>query len=1840
MQYWKTIHEYGPAVVTEDANGTPLAAPWSTDVTLYNRTGALPIPFVIKDAGPQRLKGFRDHSCGQCRVSRVYLATWDRLNPDHVVTRDRQNQVVSQPHDYAQFQHNLERWWNASVALADGSTVTRLAYFESTLPNTEIVMDPAFAMRPIPKHWEAGTKESERQFELPAQHFWQTNTPKGAASFWSKLTALTLAIEKRLVWAFSSHQTGSTRHPNRYHNRGDGFGLDGRFAVGVEVWRRFKADQDITSQNHSVMWKIDVYAAAPALADRLKITIFVTNYATNKARVGLQGSERALCAFTGFFLEFILGPVLNMSSNALESSGYTRKDAFVTLSSVFVNSFGPEMNAIWAAEAPPDRRPRLAQAAAVPGDAPQSARPRLAPLAPAAPASPRPPTVTQPVTRLTAADVPPLDLTSLTTAKDAALAAAFQRVLDNSRTARGETAPTEVDSDADTDIPDATQAQLEAAYARIELIKETMLADTQLAKDLQAVEDAQAEQAAARAAARRQQYAGSGSSTEAGIPAAPGAAGQAPEAGTPAANPAAGQASRTVPSQPAAASGPGSEAAPAGRSSLPDPLAGLWPRGRLDPPAGPAAPQPAAPAPQERWQGPGLGGDTNYTSGSDNYSAESVTPGRSRSGWDDDEYRKGRGKGRTEPKRGSPELSPRPRDRGKSLPQQTLERLEGADPALGARLRTANQSRVSRSLAPLIPEEARHPQAAPRTERSHRSPPLPVVDSFRGKRLGNVDDWGDSWRSAPRPARSASPTRASQAPVPSPAPSPAPPVPPAPARVPKPVDAETVRQFVAPSLDEMLVADMAAREDAEGGFDQRNANTFNVKAYQNLVPRHLVDWGEPGSERPREETNELVTRLDTTVSVHVLPERRRALPLSPEEWVCRAAMDPNHPATAFDATTVPTLLRLLVPRRAAEVTVIDGDLANDNNRDRFGADTVTQQGPLQSRVPQSRQVDYVGPIVTHPEAKWNRVGDGRAQGSGNSSYVLWLTTPELNWLGALIRPGEIIRLHLTGIQFPTEWPAWPGAPFDEQRKNHKGEMEKMPWGMPVHRHPRGFPVINPLEDFWAQKERGFVTLRVTQDPQITAAANPQKLAFVGLEPPQARPKCRFTIAGSGTCECLHCRLQYLTMDHVAYLVGLHLAVVFRLEIEDVPVTLEGSDVYELCRQYKDDRKDRGAYRRKVTPAPVRRRSRSRSRSQSRAAARRRSRSREWRHPHGPAEAGDHEPVTRLDPSRPLTKIDRKLTAALCYSGTTGLARDGLTQLAEARTKELLQNSEDHRRVRTGPHDLSTPGNVLPAQRVSGALGLIAENKGDGETPAQFKPFLRDVTDIPDDQLFWPAEVRGREQWTTPPWHKWKLFCHPWNSKYSTNYLTQWSRYVPNWDTLCKPCAPGEEFKGDRGVCPAGTWQRAKPRSAGYVFLPCGMSHLCNYCVCPKDKTGRPLAGQCQGLTVVDQRGHTHRCCTQRDRCHGMWTHLGLTPAGDEIRYPLIQEALAAQQEHMAKQAAAAAAAAPVPSEEDLTGLAQNLLTMLQKDTTVAPVAPALSPAKETELLRSWLGVGRHPEAGASPTFVPYGMTEVHELAADTLATVKRLATDAGITELDGPSAADADAAPPVPVNPALPTAQLTAEELLSLVPKAAVTPADDGTHRRELAMSDTGEPEGPASTGDPIITEQPWYNQVPYRVEHLDLTAAERVRHSARTLARRFQATDLLFAQMSPAQRRWITVARVRGGTAAQHGGPADTAVDLAAYASRRGLVGADDAAAGWQAADALDSLDSLALAHYETVSKLQAKWRSYRRGRGFHWTEARMREEGEYLPFALAFRKVRWAESTDGLRRLVPMSD
>ena len=227
IEYWKNVHERGPATVTQDANGLPLAAPWTTDVTLYRTTGTLPIPFVIKLAGPQRLRGHRDHSVGQCRITRVFLAPWERLNPNHIVAHDRRGQVVSQPHDYATLQYNLEQFWLAPT----GSSVTRLAHFESILPGNDIVMDPELTLRPIPKQWEPGTKESERQFELPAQHFWQTDTPKGAASFRSRLTALALAIEQKLVRTFSSHQTGSTspRHPTRtrYHNRGDGFGLDG-----------------------------------------------------------------------------------------------------------------------------------------------------------------------------------------------------------------------------------------------------------------------------------------------------------------------------------------------------------------------------------------------------------------------------------------------------------------------------------------------------------------------------------------------------------------------------------------------------------------------------------------------------------------------------------------------------------------------------------------------------------------------------------------------------------------------------------------------------------------------------------------------------------------------------------------------------------------------------------------------------------------------------------------------------------------------------------------------------------------------------------------------------------------------------------------------------------------------------------------------------------------------------------------------------------------------------------------------------------------------------------------------------------------------------------------------------------------------------------------------------------------------------------------------------------------------------------------------------------------------------------------------------------------------------
>ena len=53
-----------------------------------------------------------------------------------------------------------------------------------------------------------------------------------------------------------------------------------------------------------------------------------------------------------------------------------------------------------------------------------------------------------------------------------------------------------------------------------------------------------------------------------------------------------------------------------------------------------------------------------------------------------------------------------------------------------------------------------------------------------------------------------------------------------------------------------------------------------------------------------------------------------------------------------------------------------------------------------------------------------------------------------------------------------------------------------------------------------------------------------------------------------------------------------------------------------------------------------------------------------------------------------------------------------------------------------------------------------------------------------------------------------------------------------------------------------------------------------------------------------------------------------------------------------------------------------LLTVLHR----AP--PALSREEETQLLRSCLGVGRHPDATevASPEVIPYGLTTVNELA--------------------------------------------------------------------------------------------------------------------------------------------------------------------------------------------------------------------------------------------------------------------
>ena len=1159
--------------------------------------------------------------------------------------------------------------------------------------------------------------------------------------------------------------------------------------------------------------------------------------------------------------------------------------------------------------------------------------------------------------------------------------------------------------------------------------------------------------------------------------------------------------------------------------------------------------------------------------------------------------------------RGSPRASPRPHAQGKGRAPRGLAPLGAEDPELAARIRTTNQQRAARGLPGIC------------------SAPWPVVDTFRtaqpprrvtpqqrdedarerleaddveeqDRRFAeNViprptapaaappmeDDWGQSWRS-PRP------------------PSPAPQVPPSPARPPRPVDEELIRQFLAPSLDEMLVAQLVARESGEAEFDARNTRTFDLprtRAYQTHEARHLVDWGQPTQAKgPKHGSDALILRLETSVSFHEHKANRRALRLTPEEWVDEAAADPNHPTSVFDSGTVPYLLDMPVTRLAERVTVVDGDLENVTTQEHFGTDAVTQETPLQTRVNTDRPIDYFGPLIAHPQARWNKVGDGRARQSYNSSYLLCLTDADRNWL-SLLRPGEIIRLHCTGIDFPSAWPEFGGrSGYDQWRKDLHGEWKAMPWGKPVDRYPAGFPRMDPLVDFWSQKERGFVTLRVTRDasPSAVTHTNPNRLIFIGLEPAQARPKCKAAIAAEGGCDCLHCRLQTTSMEHLRFLVGLHMTVVYRLEVNDIPVTLEEGTIQTLIQQYKVDDKDRGAYRRNVTPAPVR--SRSRSRSRSRAAARRRSRSRstqrkEWRHP---TDAGSVR-QERLNPDRPLpVSIGGETFAA---SGATGLARRGLTELAASRTREFLYGAgrrgmaspsggigdDDRRRVRSGPGDLDDPGDVLPAQGVSAALGLIAEHKGDGDTPAEYKPFLRDVHDIPDDQLTWPEQVRH-------PYRddKWAMFCHPWNHKWSTNYRTQWRRYVPSdrWADLGRPTASGQEFAGERGRCGAGRHGRL-----------CGMSHLCNFCVCPKTSEGSPEQGVCQGLTIVMEGNPpiVMKCCTDRDRCHGAWTHLGLDSHGQSIRYPLYQEALDAQRAHARATRQADEASEPVQSAHELQEQATALLAALKPD---EPDEGQVR-AEETRILRSALGVGRHPDAEPSPTVVPYASTTINELVDDVLSTVKRLSAAEDLDSMTARSTRGAMA-------PDRPTAQLTEEELLRLVPPTAVTPADDGTHRREVAVSEVGDPVVAPSPGsgavtppddDPVLSEQPWYNQVQYHVEDLDLTAEEHVRHSARTLARRFQATETIFDQMSPVQRQWVTVCRVRGG-------PADLAVDLAEYASRKGLVAAPASPAstslsGWNFLEAMASLEELALKHHEAVTLFQSKWRSYQRGAGFH---------------------------------------
>ena len=88
-------------------------------------------------------------------------------------------------------------------------------------------------------------------------------------------------------------------------NRGDGFNVRGRFALGAETWRFATDDVDVNMQPQHVM-STQPRHFPPAQSSPRLIEVRCTRWTTGVAGVVVKGGAQARRTFLGFFVECVL----------------------------------------------------------------------------------------------------------------------------------------------------------------------------------------------------------------------------------------------------------------------------------------------------------------------------------------------------------------------------------------------------------------------------------------------------------------------------------------------------------------------------------------------------------------------------------------------------------------------------------------------------------------------------------------------------------------------------------------------------------------------------------------------------------------------------------------------------------------------------------------------------------------------------------------------------------------------------------------------------------------------------------------------------------------------------------------------------------------------------------------------------------------------------------------------------------------------------------------------------------------------------------------------------------------------------------------------------------------------------------------------------------------------------------------------------------------------------------------------------------------------------------------------------------------------------------------------